>query len=42
MISNTDFVLHSIKYDLRKISFNLTSTTYTVWMFSTIVDKFED
>jgi len=31
MISNTDFLLHSIKYNLRKISFNLTSTTYTVW-----------
>jgi len=39
MISNTDFVLKSMKYDLRKISFNFTSTTYTVckqcrhWLF---------
>jgi len=31
MIRNTEIVLHSTKYDLRKISFNPTSTTFTVW-----------
>jgi len=30
MITNTEMVLHSIKYYLRKISLNPTSTTYTV------------
>ena len=31
MITNTEIVLHSVKYDLRRISFNRTYTTFTVW-----------
>ena len=30
MIKNTEIVLQSIKYNLRKINFNQTSTTFTV------------
>jgi len=48
--TNTDIVVHSMKYDLRKISFNLTSTTFTVhtariesgeWIFLIEKEKLE-